>query len=76
MKIRTGAKVAGSSQIIECELEDSDMQDIEGFSEMPAAKRWQAMTKRGDSFVVEYMLRNNHISQDYASTRMQEIRSS
>lgn len=76
MKIRTGTKVAGSSQFIECELEDSDMQDVEGWADLPVSQRWKMMTKRGDSFVVEYMLRNDHISQEYAAQRMQEIRGS
>ena len=76
MKIRTGTKVAGSSQFIECELEDADMLDVPNWDELTPAQKWKMMTKRGDSFVVEYMLRNDHISQEFAAARMAAIRES
>lgn len=73
MKVRSGARIAGSSQSIDVELEDSDMRDIEGWDEKPLAERWRTMTKRADTLLVEYMLRGGHITQEYANDRLQQI---
>lgn len=74
MKVRSVARITGSNQTIDVELEDSDMQDIPDWMELPLAKRFQVMTQRADSLVIEYMYRNNHISKEFAQQRMGEIR--
>lgn len=73
MKVKSGAKVSGSSQSIEIELSEQDMMDVEGWDEIPVGKKWQKMTQRADMLIVEYMMRNGHISSEYAAQRRDEI---
>lgn len=71
--MKSEARVAGSSQVIGVVVEDSDMAGIAGWEDLSLTDRWRAMTKRADMMIVEYMLRNGHISDEYARQRMEEI---
>lgn len=74
MKFRTGTRVPGSNQTVDLELEDSDMSDLPDWDTYPLSKKWQVMTVRGDSLIVEYLFRNEHISKEFAQQRMAEIK--
>jgi hypothetical protein len=65
----------GSGQTVEVELDDGDMADVEGWDAMALSEKWKTMTVRADTLVIEYMLRNGHISQEYAQQRIRELRS-
>ncbi len=73
MKARSEAKIGGTGQVIGIELEDHDMGDVEGWAELPIASRWKKMTQRADMMVVEYMLRNGHVSPEWAGERIKAI---
>lgn len=75
MKIRTGARIAGSNQTIDVELDDTDMEHDHNWGTKNITEKFQSMTKAADSLVVEYMYRNGHISKEYASQRLSEIAS-
>lgn len=60
---------------IEVTLEESDAETlIEGWAGMNLQKRWQALSDRADLMIVEYMLRRQEISKEYAMERISRIK--
>lgn len=74
MRVRVGARIAGSNKTVEVELEDSDM-PVDGWFNLPLAARFQKMSNQADLMVVEYMYRRGDISKEFAAQRIREIQS-
>jgi hypothetical protein len=73
MKARSEARVGGTGQIISVELEDSDMFEVDGYDSMSLAQRWVKMTTKADLLVIKYLLDGQHVSQEWAAERVQQI---
>lgn len=77
MQVTSGTAMPNSPQHIEITLTDSDVVPSsvseEAWAALSAVGRWQFLSRAADKMVVEYMLRNSHISQEYAEQRIREI---
>lgn len=74
MKVRSEAGIPGTNhQIISVELDDSDMFEVEGFDTMGLSQRWVTMTTKADLLVIKYLLDGQHVSQEWAAARVQQI---
>jgi hypothetical protein len=64
MKARSEARVGGTGQIIS---------EVDGYDSMSLAQRWVKMTTKADLLVIKYLLDGQHVSQEWAAERVQQI---